>query len=333
MWYGKGHTLRFEYAIGVEATESFRWASYNHPQGYGCNAQTVPKQLRYYLCAPAGRVFVSADLSQAEARVVAYESVCDDLMQVFADPKRSVHQENAIAFYGHPVEKDSPRYVASKAGVHGIHYREGPYRLSVSIGMPVSVTKKLIEGYHQRRPQIRQWHQRVYDRVRTTGKLTNPFGETITLYEAIACFSLTGKMQDTHWKSAISWVPQSTVPHVLNAGLVQIAALRDNGLDVWFHHQGHDSFLCSVPIGEEQVFFDAVVPVYDSIRLVSPGGVYGIPQEYSLGYTFGDLFAYTGSGMSVAAWGELVSQKLAKKPRSEQILEGAYGHLLHDWRA
>lgn len=324
--------MRLRSSWGVEITESFRWAAYCHPLGDGLNQQTLPKSLRYYLEPPPGRIFCGGDLSQAEARVVAYDSRCRDLIEIFSDPKRSLHMENGLAFFGHPVVKDSHEYKAAKSGVHGIHFMEGPKLLSVNIGRPVRETRKLIDGYHRRRPEIRQWHQRVWDTIKTTGKLTNPFGESRTFYEAVSCFSLTGRMSDQHWKDAIAWNSQSTVPHYLNLGLIEMAKWRDEGMDLIFHHQGHDSFLVSVPIGEEVTFFNHAQAAYASIKLASPGGVYTIPTEFQLGYNFGDMFGYKGEPMPRAEWQKLLDKKLEKEPREQQVLAGAYGLHLADWR-
>ncbi len=324
--------MRLEYGITVQGTESYRWTMHGSPHGFGLNAQTLPKALRYYLRAPVGRVFVAGDLSQAEARVVAYLSRCKELIECFNDSTRSVHLENAFLVFGRSVVKDTPEYTLAKAVVHGSNYREGPKVLSVSTGLPIRETKVLLANYHRKRPEIHQWHNEVWQTIKNRGTLITCLGDQRTFYEAVSCFSLTGRMTDQHWKDAISWVPQTLVPHVLDAGMIGIGKLRDAGMDVWFHHQGHDSFLCSIPIGEERVFFDAVSPIYGSIKLSSPAGEYVIPQEYAVGYSFGDMFGYTGSSLSMASWEELVSKKLAKKSRAEQILEGTYGVHLKNWR-
>jgi hypothetical protein len=324
--------MRLKYGVGVETTETFRWAMYKSPHGYGFNAQTSPKALRYYCSAPTGRVYVGGDLSQAEARVVAYLSRCRDLIDLFNDPKRHVHSENALVVFGRPVEKDSPEYVLAKAVVHASNYREGPYRFSTQAGIPASKAKQLLAAYHAKRPEIHKWHDWVWQEIKTKGKLTTTFGDERVFYEAISCFSLTGKMADTHWKDAIAWVPQSIVPGIIDRALIEMSKVRDSGMDIWFHHQGHDSFLCSVPIGEEVRFFDAIAPIFAGIKLTSPAGVYTIPNEFSVGYSFGDMFGYSGSAVPMAEWQARVDGKLAKKPREQQILEGAYGVHLMNWR-
>jgi hypothetical protein len=324
--------MKLLYGVGLEVTESFRWAMYCNPMGYGLNAQTSPKALRYFLHPPEGRIFVSGDLSQAEARVVAYEAVCKYLIEVFNDPTRNVHLENALAIFKKEVKKDTVEYTTAKSVIHASNYREGVHRFSVQAGISMKEARFLLEAYHTARPEIRIWHQKIYDLIRTTGKLINPLGDTRTFYEAISCFSLTGKMTDQHWKDAISWIPQSVVPHILDIGLLGMQRFRNEGMDLLFHHQGHDSFVCSIPIGEEQSFFDKVRPMYSNVRLASPGGIYTIPQEYSIGYSFGDMFSYRGSSMSISEWSGLLSKKLEKKSREDDILGGTYGTFLKDWR-
>lgn len=324
--------MRLMYGVGVQVTETFRWAMYTNPHGFGLNAQTLPKALRYYLRAPSGRIFVAGDLSQAEARVVAYLSKCRELIACFNDPARSVHLENALAVFGRAIEKDTPEYTLAKAVVHASNYREGPKRFSVQAGLPVSVTRRLLANYHSKRPEIKIWHDVVWNTIKSYGMLRTPLGDERIFYEAIGCFSLTGRMTDPQWKDAIAWVPQTTVPHVLDLGLIELYKLQQAGMDLWFHHQGHDSFLCSVPCGEEQRFFDHVRPIYSGIKLAAGGSVFSIPQEYALGFSFGDLLPYRGECMDVTSWEAAVAKKLAKKSRSELILEGTYGALLKDWR-
>lgn len=328
-------TKLLEYGVAVDATESYRWAMYKSPHGFGCNAQTLPKYLRYYVTAPPGRVFAAGDLSQAEARVVAYESCCVDLIDLFNNPKRHVHLENAIATFGHAVEKDTPEYTLAKAVVHACNYREGPGRFSSQTGLPVAEVRRLLANYHKARPEVRQWHTRVWNEIKSTGKLTTPLLDERLFYEAIGCFSLTGKMTDQHWKDAISWVPQSTVPHVLNLGLIEFAKARRNGMDLWFHHQGHDSYAVSVPDDSlcQREFMELSKSVYDAIPLRAHGATYRIPLEPGMGYNLGENIPWDGSSITRPQWEKWVESKLTKRSRAQQIVDGIYGVHLRSWRA
>lgn len=329
---GNFEMLHCDYGVGLEVTETLRWAMYKHPLGYGLNMQTDPKALRYFKLAPEGRIFCQADLSQVEARVVAYLSRCRELIECFNDPTRSVHLENAIAVFGHEVSKDSNEYTLAKSIVHASNYLMGPKQFSVQAGIPIPFAKKLLNVYHSKRPEIKLWHQWVWNEIKTKGKLVNPFGDSRTFYEAISTFSILGVMTEQQLKDAIAFSPQSCPPRIIGIALTEIAKLRDAGMDVWFHHQGHDSFLCSIPIGEEQHFFDTVTPIFANIKLVTPSGVFVIPVEFQVGFNFGDMFTYKGCSLSREHWSSLVAKKLDKIPRNEQILTGTYGIHLSSWR-
>lgn len=321
--------MRLEYGVNVGGTESFRFAMNKSPFGRGCNAQTLPKELRYYLVPPPGRVFVEGDLSQVEARTVAYLSRCKDLIELFNDPTRHAHSENAIAVFGHPVEKDSPEYVLAKQLVHASHYREGPWKFAVSTGLPMPVARRMMATYHAKRPEIHRWHDWVWEKVKSTGKLSTPLGDTRTFYEAIACFSMTGKMTDQQWKDAIAWVPQTITPHLTNLGI--LAMDKELGDSVWWHHQGHDSFLLSTEVENVEKVAGIAVSCF-RIPLCVWGVEFTVPLELSVGWSSGDGMPYTGGRVTQRQWNNYVAKKLATRSREERILQGTYGVHLKDWR-
>src|SRR3990167_2880802 len=337
--------MKLEYGVNIAGTETFRFAMNKNPFGKGCNGQTLPKSLRYYLVPPPGRIFACGDLSQAEARVVAYLARCKDIIELFNDSTRHVHKENAIVVFGHEVEKDSPEYVLAKQVIHASNYRMGAYRFAVHTGLDVATCKQLLNNYHAKRPEIRKWHDWVWNEIRERGFLTTPLGDKRVFYEAIAAFSSQGKMLDTHWKDTIAWCPQTTVPHVTNIGIIETAK-EVNGQDsvtwpeqtewpnlkhfAWWHHQGHDSFLASIPEGSEQEFAKVVQKKF-AVPLLINGMEFTIPMELGFGYNFGDFHPDDGSIVTRSKWDDWLNAKLAKKPREADILRGIYGTHLKDW--
>ena len=322
--------MRLYSSWNIGGTETYRWSASKNISDQGLNLQTMPKAMRYILVPEPGRVFVSGDLGQAEARVVAYLANCKDLIALFNDPTRHVHMENALAVFGHAVEKDSPEYVLAKAVVHASNYREGPYKFSVQTGMPIRDTKRLLSNYHAKRPEIGVWHKWVWNEIKDRGMLRSPLGDERFFYEAVSSFSLLGKMTDQQWKDAIAWVPQTTVPHITNIGFIGLASVQAE-LDLWFHHHGHDSFLVSVPEGMATRVVDAAQKAF-CVDLVASGQHFGIPMEFSVGWNFGDMMAWHGKEPSKNEWQVWLAHKLQKKSREEQLLESAYGIHLKNWR-
>ena len=321
--------MKLRYGVTVESTETFRFAMNLSPFERGCNAHTLPRSLRYKYEPPPGRVFVSGDGSQVEARWVAYLSKCKDLIKLFDDPTRHVHLENAILVFGHPVKKDTPDYKLSKELVHGVHYREGPFLMSTKLGLPVKETRKLRMNYLSKRPEILQWHDWTRDQIKERGKLETPFGDERVFYEALSCLSLTGKMTDHQWNDAVAWVPQSMTPAWTHRGINNIYY---SGVDyVQWHHEGHDSFVASIP-PERTVEFAELAERSFKIPVTIHGVTMYVPLELSVGYNFGDMMKYRGSVVERPDWERWLASELEKQPREQRILDGIYASILKGFR-
>lgn len=65
-------------------------------------------EIRLCLKAPPGHKLVIADLSQIEARTLAWHAGQEDLLEAFRDAKRDVYSEFIEPYYGYPVSKATP---------------------------------------------------------------------------------------------------------------------------------------------------------------------------------------------------------------------------------
>lgn len=305
----------------IAGTESFRWSSSLSPKGYGCNLQTLPKQLRHLCVAPEGRILVQLDLSQAEARVVAYLARCKGLIELFNDPARNVHHENALRIFNHKVEKDSPEYVHAKGVVYAATYKVGPNKFAQQTGLPRRDARLLLERYHGIYPEIRRWHQEIKEEIIRCGRLTSPLGRSRVFYDALACLSRTGKITDQHLKEAISWKPQATIPDITNAALLEIAATLPN---VWWHQQGHDACVVSVPIPDLPNIYPHLIRAMTR-EIPINGMKLTIPVDGTVGYSWGFMYPFTGKTMTRIEWEMRVAGDLHNKPMRERLLKGIYG--------
>lgn len=75
---------------------TFRWA-YSDPP-----LHQWPKELRHLIVARPGCVYVGADYSQLEARIMAYFAGEEKDIAAFEDPSRDVHVESALDVFEHP---------------------------------------------------------------------------------------------------------------------------------------------------------------------------------------------------------------------------------------
>jgi DNA polymerase len=122
--------------------------------GDGLNLQNLPKRgntaIRDALMAPPGHSFIVCDLSQIEARMLAWLAGQEDLVQAFRD-KRDVYSEFASDVYGRKITKaDKVERFVGKTCILGLGYGMGAekFRRTLEIGQAgISVKIDLNEAY------------------------------------------------------------------------------------------------------------------------------------------------------------------------------------------
>ena len=194
-----------------------------------------------------GKVIVDADLSGADAQVVAWEADDAKLKAAFR-AGQSVHLMNGedllgkefIEAEGHhknPGTHKGRLYEALKRFVHGTNYLSSARNLSLNpaVGWPVNVCDR-----HQRRwldelhPGIRVWHRRVAEQINKSRTIRNAFGYRIVYFDR----------PDSVLTQAVAWGPQSTVAEVCFRGALQ---LRTGVPWVELLLQVHDSIVFQIP--------------------------------------------------------------------------------------
>jgi len=171
--------------------------------------------------------------------------------------------ENALAIFGHEVVKDSKNYVIAKQCLHAANYKMGPDRFAIEAGISKARAQEILGTYYARYPELQAWHARTREAILQVGKLITPLGRERIFYHARAEVLLTGSLSGESWRNAIAYIPQATVPDVLNQGMLRTWAELDY---LWLHHQGHDSCLVSVPydrLGEccERLVANLAIPI------------------------------------------------------------------------
>ena len=304
----------------VGLTKSFRNASSKLWSEYGTNLQNQPDDLRRIYLADSSKLLVQADQAGAEALIVAYEAPKGNYRSLF-EYNVKVHSWLAMQLFYHywitntpydvphlcslnisdlaqnPQWKDlagvikssdgwEPKkrfYFIAKMVVHASSYgMRGPtFQVNVlkkSRGAIVLTRKQadeFLEKFHSLFPEIHLWHDRVRQTIIATRTLTNLFG--YPRYFA-------GHFDDTLWKDAYSWVPQSTVGCISN---IQFCNEQDyievHNKDWDLLNNCHDSTLTQAPIDE--VMEAATVKKQGmEVDLVSTTGVaFKMKSEVSVG--------------------------------------------------
>lgn len=153
-------------------------------------------------------VFFDADLEQADAQVVAWEADDDILKEIFRDPYLDLHTENAKMIFGSCPTKDHPNRKKAKAGVHAVNYHVFPRTLAKTLGITVHEAELFIRRWFDIHPNIKEWHNRIYNQMMSEKCIRNAFGFQKNYFDA--------RDNHTALSEALAWIPQSTVGNIIN---------------------------------------------------------------------------------------------------------------------
>lgn len=193
----------------IYGTVTGRLSSSKNLFGYGLNMQQIPSgSFRDIFITDPGYVLIKVDLSQAEARYVAWESRAYSLIERFLDPSFDIHRWAAsMIFQCKEEEVTKEQRQTAKIGVHGGNYGLQPKSAALQLNVPLTTATLAIEGYSNAVPEIGKWRRDLGDRIRRTRKLSTPFGRQRIFLDRIT---------DETLRSAFAFLPQSTIADIIN---------------------------------------------------------------------------------------------------------------------
>lgn len=265
-------------------TESGRLASSKNPIGTGRNLQNIDRDVRDVFLPDAGHIFLEADLSQAESRVVYALTNDPDLVDIARRPAATydVHKDNATIIFGCASEAVTAeqRYLA-KRGVHASHYGLHGTRLSEELLKDGVIEtpercQEMIEAYLGKRSAIREWQQETRMTVLRDRALVNSWGRVWSVeYE---------RPDDDLWRRAYAFVPQSEIADLMNQwGLVPIDRwLRERRMASRVALHVHDALVFSCPPSEVYAVMSAFRGFLERGRTYN-GNEVTIPVDFSIG--------------------------------------------------
>ena len=255
------------------------------------NNQNWPRESRIrrmLLPRREGEVLLEADLSQAEARVVAWLAQEEDLISLY-EKGESVHEFIGSLIMGIKVsKKDAPNeYHVSKILAHGSNYGLGAQKASDEIlketGIVVTKPEAQIRQnrYFQQFPRIKTHFQYYLEQGlgRNFKTIKVPWGWERKFYAPWGSSLL---------RQVYAFYPQSIIAYITNMGLIKLV---DNGLGDMLYLQEHDAIVLSVPFD----FLDEGAVVLQE-ALHTPVEIKGksltIPCEVKWGYNWGEMKEY-----------------------------------------
>ena len=246
------------------------------------NLQNLPirsergKMIREAVIPDEGCLFLSADYSQIELRLMAHFSQDEHMLAAFRSGQ-DIHAATAARIYGKPIEqisKDERR--KAKTANFGIIYGISAFGLAQQLDCSRTEAKQLIDDYFAAFPRVISYIESQKELARQKGYAETLFGRKRYLPDI---HSQNATVRSFAERNAVNAPVQGTAADIIKMAMVSIhKRMKDEGLKAQMIMQVHDELNFNVPIAEVDRVRDIVVnemqnAVHLSIPLIAECGV------------------------------------------------------------
>lgn len=238
------------------------------------NLQNIPvrtdfgRQIRTcFVALDEGEVFVSADYSQIELRLLAHLSGDEHLIASF-NSGEDFHASTASRVFGVPMDDVTPQMRSrAKAVNFGIVYGQQAYGLSQSLHIPFYEAKEMIDRYFEVHPGVRTYLDDVVAQAHKDGYAVTLFGRRRYIPELKA---KNAAQRGFGERTAMNHPMQGTAADIIKLAMRQVQdelVARDLGTRLML--QVHDELDLSVPESEVEEVSDLLTSVMESVAELS----------------------------------------------------------------
>ena len=233
------------------------------------NLQNLPirsergKLIREAVVPDPGCLFLSADYSQIELRLMAHFSGDEHMIQAFCEGQ-DIHAATAAKIFGVPIEavsKDQRR--RAKTANFGIIYGISAFGLSQQLDCPRTEAKQLIDDYFAAFPGVAQYIEEQKQRVREMGYAITAFGRKRYLPDI---HSHNATVRSFAERNAVNAPIQGTAADIIKMAMVRIAQrIEEAGLKAEMIMQVHDELNFNCPENEVERLREIVVSSMEQV--------------------------------------------------------------------
>lgn len=224
---------------------------------------------RAFIPSDGEHLFLSADYSQIELRIMAALSEDPQMMEAFAH-HQDIHALTAAKIYKIPVEQvTSEMRRKAKTANFGIIYGISVFGLSQRLNIPRSEAKELIDGYFENFPQVKKYMDQSIEMARKEGFVQTIMGRRRYLSDINSNNQVVRGMAE---RNAINTPIQGSAADIIKAAMINIhREFVQNGLQSRMVLQVHDELNFDVDKAElEQVQHIVKKEMENAVRLSVP---------------------------------------------------------------
>ena len=246
------------------------------------NLQNLPirsergRFIREAVIPDEGCLFLSADYSQIELRLMAHFSQDEHMLAAFREGQ-DIHAATAARIYGLPIEqitKDQRR--KAKTANFGIIYGISAFGLAQQLDCSRTEAKQLIDDYFAAFPRVIQYIESQKELARQRGYAETLFGRKRYLPDI---HSQNATVRSFAERNAVNAPIQGTAADIIKMAMVSIhRRLKQEQLKAQMIMQVHDELNFNVPVNEVDRVREIVVTemqnaVHLSVPLIAECGV------------------------------------------------------------
>ncbi len=203
---------------------------------------------RAFVPRDAGNVFLSADYSQVELRLLAHLADDPGLLAAFRDGA-DVHRRTAALIAGVAEEEvDADMRSRAKAINFGVIYGMGARALARQIGVKVKEASAFIETYFETYPGVKTFIEQTHEQAHRDGYVETLLGRRRLLPDID---SANNRIRSFQERVAVNTPIQGTAADLIKLAMMRISdELRATGSSALLLLQVHDELVLEVPESE-----------------------------------------------------------------------------------
>ena len=218
------------------------------------NLQNIPvrielgRQIRKMFIPKEGCVFVDADYSQIELRILAHMSGDESLIQAYQE-EQDIHRMTASKVFHIPFDEVTPAQRSNAKAVNfGIVYGISSFGLGQDLNITRKEAENYINQYFATYPGIKQYLDGLVTEAKETGSVTTLYGRKRPVPE----ISSSNFMQRSFGERIAMNSPiQGTAADIMKIAMLRVdKALKEEKLKAKILLQIHDELLIEAPVAE-----------------------------------------------------------------------------------
>ena len=220
------------------------------------NMQNIPvrqqlgTEIRRCFIPEEGNIFIDADYSQIELRVLAHLAHDETMIKAF-NSGEDIHRVTASQVFGVPFDEVTPAMRSEAKAVNfGIVYGISSFSLSQDIGVSPYQAKKYMDAYLEKYHGVRQYMENIKKQAYEKGYVTTEFGRRRDIPELK---SQSFNVRSFGERVALNTPVQGTAADIIKKAMINVErALKERGLKASLVLQVHDELILECPVEEKE---------------------------------------------------------------------------------